>query len=332
MAVHAWIADFMISMLHSLTGSLGAGHRHVVPYPARTYLLAIGMALGGVLVGCAGPTASPAATTQSQLSAGSGTPGKLTGAIGNADLAVGQDQRFQLVLIGPDNALVSDASVGVAFFKVNGPSSADLKFQAPTEYEETPGLPGHGLYVARATFDEPGQWGVVADVQEPGADPTQLRLAFTVKDHSYTPQVGQPVPASQTPTGTTPEEIAKFSSAQPADPAFYRLSIASALAQHKPLVVLFASPGFCTSRTCGPSMDVLADLHQQFGDDVNFIHVEIYKDAHPPDTASAVTEWGLPSEPWMFVVGPDGRLVQKFEGVIRTEDVAPVVGSLLGAA
>src|SRR5579871_2105048 len=138
MAVHAWIADFMISMLHSLTGSLGAGHRHVVPYPARTYLLAIGMALGGVLVGCAGPTASPAATTQSQLSAGSGTPGKLTGAIGNADLAVGQDQRFQLVLIGPDNALVSDASVGVAFFKVNGPSSADLKFQAPTEYEETP--------------------------------------------------------------------------------------------------------------------------------------------------------------------------------------------------
>jgi hypothetical protein len=299
----------------------------------RGVVVALALLAGALLVACSQPTASsPPPTPFGQLGAGQGTPGRLTGAIGNADLAVGPDQRFQLVLLGPDNALVSDAAVNMSFFKVVGSNQAQLRGQQPAEYEEPPGLPGHGLYVARQTFDEAGDWGMVAEVQRPGQDSTELRLGFKVKDKSDTPAIGQPVPASNSPVGSTTEQIAKFSSAQPAEPAFYRLSVADAVAQHKPFVVLFASPGFCTSRTCGPSMDVLADLQRQFGADVNFIHVEIYKDAHPPEIAPTVDEWHLPSEPWMFVVGADGKLVQKFDGVIRTDDVAPAIGSLLGAA
>ena len=45
--------------------------------------------------------------------------------------------------------------------------------------------------------------------------------------------------------------------------------------------------------------------------DANFVHVEIYEnlDATSADEliiVPAVTAWGLPSEPWVFVVDADG--------------------------
>ena len=151
-------------------------------------------------------------------------------------------------------------------------------------------------------------------------------------DKSKTPALGAPVPASQTLTGVTPAEIEKFCSARPADP-FHRLSVAEALTRRKPLVVLFASPSFCTSRTCGPSLEVLSALHSIHGDEVNFIHVEIYKDGQPGEKGEmvpAVAEWALPSEPWLFVVGSDGRLGDKFEGSITVEEVDPSLARVLG--
>jgi hypothetical protein len=59
--------------------------------------------------------------------------------------------------------------------------------------------------------------------------------------------------------------------------------------------------------------------------------VEVYRldqDGQPTpnrDTVPAVAEWGLVSEPWLFVVGADGRLVDKFEGSITVEEVRPAI-------
>lgn len=283
--------------------------------------------LGALLLGVAcAPTQKPAEPAPlSRLGAQQGVPGKLTPAIVSSELAVGPNQRFLMIFIGPDNSLVANAEVEMAFFKVVGPSEAQLRSRASAQFREPPGLSGKGVYVARTDFDEPGDWGVVAVVNRPGEQPAELRAAFQVKEQSATPAIGGSVPASRTLTGRTREEIERFSSARPPDPAFYRLSIADALREGKPLAVLFATPGFCTSRICGPSMEVLTSLREQYGDRANFIHVEIYKDGRPQEVVPFVSEWGLPSEPWLFIVGADGRLVDKFEGTVTVEDAAPAL-------
>jgi hypothetical protein len=103
---------------------------------------------------------------------------------------VGQNQRFLLVLIGPDNRLVGDAAVDLAFFKVTGPNAAQLRSYAPAIYRESPELRGRGVYVARADFDEPGDWGVIANVKRPDQEPTELRVGFKVKEKGSTPALG----------------------------------------------------------------------------------------------------------------------------------------------
>ena len=40
-----------------------------------------------------------------------------------------------------------------------------------------------------------------------------------------------------------------------AGPVFYQVSVHDALAAHKPFVLVFATPAFCTSRVCGPTLD-----------------------------------------------------------------------------
>jgi peroxiredoxin len=36
-------------------------------------------------------------------------------------------------------------------------------------------------------------------------------------------------------------------------------------------------------------------------------------------------EWGLPSEPWTFLVGADGRIKAKFEGSVSVDELAAAV-------
>jgi hypothetical protein len=290
-------------------------------------IAAIAMLIVLSLVGCS-RSGSAMPNTPGMMSQPTTASGQLTGILPATDLAVGRNQRFMLVLIDTENRVVSDAKVDLAFFKVEGGDQAQLRSQAPTRFQDSPGLPGHGVYVARTDFDGAGQWGVAARVDRPGHDPIDLRLNFEVKDRSSTPAPGAPVPASRTLTGSDPAEIEKFSSARPVDPGLYAVSIDQALQEGKPLAVLFATPGFCTSRLCGPSVEVLQSLRDQFGDSARFIHVEIYKDGRPNqnmDLVPAVREWGLTSEPWLFVVGRDGRLIDKFEGNITVDEVRPVI-------
>ena len=87
-------------------------------------------------------------------------------------------------------------------------------------------------------------------------------------------------------------------------------------------MVGFSTPRYCTTGTCGPQLEQLSSLRARYGDRANFIHVEVYKDPHlfedgsrpgKDDIADAVTEWGLPTEPWTFVVDADGIVQAKFE-------------------
>ena len=74
----------------------------------------------------------------------------------------------------------------------------------------------------------------------------------------------------------------QITTSRPPDLPLLRYSIADSLAAHKPFVVTFATPKFCTSRTCGPVVDVVQAVRRRFERrGVRFIHVEVYTDNDP---------------------------------------------------
>ena len=65
---------------------------------------------------------------------------------------------------------------------------------------------------------------------------------------------------------------------------------------------------------------------------VRFIHVEIYEDNDPAKgTNRWVDEWKLPSEPFTFVVGADGKVKERFEGTFSVRELTAAVRRELGS-
>jgi hypothetical protein len=182
------------------------------------------------------------------------------------------------------------------------------------------------IYVAHLLIAKPGLYWLLA---EPiGGSPIQAVGNLQVKAQSSSPAIGSKAFPSRTPTiASTHGDFAKLTTASPPDRSLLRYSIAGSLAAHKPFVVVFATPKFCTSRTCGPVVDVVQRVQQQLrGSDVRFIHVEVYKDNDPTKGLNRwFTQWHLPSEPWIFLVGADGRIKAKFEASVSVDELAAAV-------
>ena len=176
-----------------------------------------------------------------------------------------------------------------------------------------------GLYRATFQFDTPGTWIVL--VTPADAQPLEPFPVTVYADHPV-PAVGEAAPRSDTPTGDE-FPLAEISSDTDPDPRFYELSAADAVASGRPSVIVFATPAFCQSAVCGPTLDIvksIADGHP----DVNFVHIEVYTNLDDPanlELVPSVTEWGLPTEPWVFVVDADGNVGARFEGVVTPGEI-----------
>jgi hypothetical protein len=144
--------------------------------------------------------------------------------------------------------------------------------------------------------------------------------------------VGEQAPASRNPT-SPPGRAAAITTARPPDTELLRYSVADSLAAAAPFVVAFSTPAYCESRTCGPTLEVVDAVRKRFSKtDVRFIHIEIYEDNLPGKGVNRwVREWRLPTEPWVFVVGRDGVVRDRFEGAVSVEELARSVRRNLAA-
>ena len=77
-------------------------------------------------------------------------------------------------------------------------------------------------------------------------------------------------------------------------------------------------------------VDSVEAVYDEYKEQANFIHLEIYKDFQTLETADEVTEWGLPSEPWTFVIGIDGTIVARFGGPISPRELTEALVGLIG--
>jgi hypothetical protein len=191
-----------------------------------------------------------------------------------------------------------------------------------------------GLYRTSVTFDADGDWGLEAIASEPDGSKRGGRVVFQVLPTGFTPAIGAQAPNTPTPTATTAAQIATISSDTSPDPDFYKVSESDALAQHKPFVLVFATPAFCRSATCGPTLNLVKSVAADYKDRLTFIHIEPYKlqivsgQLQPvlsydnlPIPVDATNIWGLQTEPYIFVVDSSGKVTAKFEGIASDEEL-----------
>jgi hypothetical protein len=262
--------------------------------------------------------------------------------INNTSLDVG-DNRVSMALTDKNDNLVLDAQVHLRFYDLNGAtpvlqSESDARFVPVTLAYVDPQSGNHkttsgdsGVYVTHATFGREGDWGVEVTVTRGGKMLKPIPYRFTVLDHSTEPAVGDPAPASQQQTLATAATIEDIDTSYPPRSAMHNITVADALKTGKPLVVAFATPAFCQTRTCAPVMDTVMDpLYATYGDEAIFIHIEPYelgplRQSNVQQPVRATLEWRLRSEPWVFVVGRDGRIAGKFEGIMAVDEVEAVL-------
>lgn len=182
------------------------------------------------------------------------------------------------------------------------------------------------IFVTELELDEPGTYWLLA---EPVGGDKKIQAVgnVVVKERTQAPDVGDPAPASDTPTLAN-ATLEQLTTATEPDLELYRASIADAVAAKEPFVVAFATPKYCTSRTCGPVVDVVSAVRERHPG-LRFIHVEIYEGNDPTKGENRwVREWKLPSEPWIFVVGADGTIRSRFEGTVSVGELDAAVSAL----
>jgi len=178
-----------------------------------------------------------------------------------------------------------------------------------------------GVYVARVTFPRAGTWGLEVLVRVGGGAAESARLSVGVLAESLTPMIGAPAPRSRNLVAADVPELKQIDSSEPPDPRLHQTRIAEAIAQGKPQVIVFATPRYCTSRVCGPVVDVVRTLIPTYGDRVAFVHQEIWASGTLQKLSPTVEEWNLRSEPWIFVVDGQGLVRARFEGITTRREL-----------
>lgn len=177
------------------------------------------------------------------------------------------------------------------------------------------GLPKkRGIYTVEAVLPRPGPWQATVKVKG-----QRITHAFQVQEQAQAPTPGAPAPRVATPTVTDAMGVDPICTRNPSCP-LHQHSLSDAVGAGKPVAVMFATPALCESRYCGPVLDDLLTLVDEFQDRVTFVHVEIYTSLDGRQTLPAVQAWGLPGEPWLFGVDASGSVVARLDGAFGTDE------------
>jgi len=328
-----------------------------IPNPLRApgRLLAPLLALGLLGSACAsgegvsnpmggGMGASPTAAAQ-----------RMQAFMASADLYVGAPQRVAIGLVLADGNLVSFGSVDFAFSFIGTaaePVEPEPGPGAVAVYLPTPGTPeggptptvttpseGRGVYRADGvTFDRAGFWQVLVSAEVEGLGLQRAQTTFAVREEPALPAPGQPALETESLTlrseGVPEAAIDSRATTEGSvpDPELHRWTIAEAVREGRPAVVVFSTPVFCVSRFCGPVTEMVEDLAARYGDRAVFIHVEIWRDFETQTINRAAADWllreGELTEPWLYLIGADGTIADRWTTVWREEEVEAALEAL----
>ncbi len=246
----------------------------------------------------------------------------------SADFAVGEP-RISFAVFDGNSAATDIAGVRVSALELGEDLSATD--QAPAWSGDATGYTDYEVpyWVIAPRLEKPGYWGMIAEITRDDGTTTRADFVVEVKADSSAPAVGEAAPLSENRTLADEPDITLLSSANNPDPAFYQLTVAEAVAAGRPTVVGFLTPAFCQTKWCAPVLDSLEAVRDQTGDQVQFIHIEVYDDFQKLTPVKEMAEWGLESEPWVFVLNGDGQVVARFSGPLSPTELLDALQPLL---
>lgn len=185
-----------------------------------------------------------------------------------------------------------------------------------------------------------GEWSVLAMIRDADGSMAATFAPSIVVGHfpqprpgfprspANPPDVGEPAPVVHTPTTDDVASIREIDTRQPPD-EMHEDDLADVLG-HEPVIIVFATPALCQSRTCGPVVDVTEEARQRFAGRIAFIHMEIYRENDPgKGVRPQVKAFRLPSEPWLFAIDREGIIRSRIEGAWSVADVEHAAEGLL---
>jgi len=316
---------------------------------ARSRLSVVLVVFSALAAACTSgdPDPSPSGPTGDVVSAG----------MASSDHYVGAPQRVAIGLQLGDGRLVTFGTVDVSFSYLGtaeapvdpperGPAAVAVYLPTPGTADEASGptlsLPSEarGVYEAEdVTFDRAGFWqaDVTADVGGLGAQRASTTLEV-LEDPAY-PAPGEAAIETENLTldsDAPPEAVDSRATneSEVPDPELHEWTIARALQEGRPALVVFSTPVYCVSKFCGPVTDVVQDLATRYEDRAVFIHVEIWRDYNddPPVMNQGAADWLLRNggftEPWLFLIGADGTIVDRWANLWREDEVVAALETL----
>ena len=296
---------------------------------ARQTIPALAVAVVALAVAC-GSSATP--TVEPRPTSAPADPTAITTIMATTILEVGE-QRIAFLLTTTKGLIKTPtALVTPVFLDGNSSSSPTPGRTMEAAFNLWPyGI--RGSYSTYANFDRPGQWRLNIQVDNPaGVD--EVAIDITVLEKSPVPALGSIALLSETKTLASHGAIEGITTDYSPDPDLYRLTIKEAVENPLPSVVVFASPAFCTSPTCGPQVDTVTELKEKHPDLANYIHVEIYDnpaeiqgDLDRAEIFGVVDDWGFTliedyfNESWTFILDAEGRIDDRFEGFATLDEL-----------
>jgi hypothetical protein len=264
-----------------------------------------------------GPVVAPAARVlrrgTDRFSFGVFTPAKEQ--ITDADVAIyAAPKNLQGPAIGPFPARIEDLSTEPAF-------------RARTTSEDPDAA--KVVYVTDLPLNQPGEWAFGAMTKQGSGFGGSLIATPSLVGQFDPVGAGDTAPKVHTPTTADVPDVSQIDTRVPAD-TMHDQDLADVLGK-KPVVLLFATPALCQSRICGPVVDVAEQVKRDFGDQVAFIHQEVYVDNDLSNgEVPQMQAYRLNSEPWLYVIDREGKVSTVIEGAYSVDELEAAVRKVLG--
>jgi len=279
--------------------------------------------------------------------------------VASYDLAADRPQRVMVGLVAPDGRVISYGTVTLSFSFLGRQQATGAPEPGPRAEATFLPIPGvqqpagpadgpvltaasesRGVYVAEGVaFGRAGIWQVDVTAEIAGGETLEAASQFGVQEEPQVPAPGDTAPRTKNhlPGEEGVDLVSVDSAAGPAgklpDPHLHRSTIAAAIAAGRPALVIFSTPVYCVSRFCGPVTAVIAQLAREHQGDAAFIHVEVWKDFQGQVMNRAAADWiGDPTqgevvqEPWLFLIGRDGTILQRWDNVFDPLEVVEALG------
>jgi hypothetical protein len=245
----------------------------------------------------------------------------------NSTLLVGVN-RISIALLDGQSSPVKAGNVSVNILDPGGASIGVRPLQdIAAVYGDIP------VYVGIANFPSAGQYDYVVKGTSASGGPLSGHAFVTVATSGPEVPVGMPVPALHQAVLTDPGvTISMVDSGVPPD-TWHDQTIAGAVAAHQPMVLYFGQPGFCPTKTCGPTVAILKQLCTQYCSQLSFQHIETDYPASAAQTFNnpAFRAFGLQTDPWVYFVNSRGVVTDRFEGPITLSELQSAAeGTLAG--